>query len=451
MPLYTSVRAWATTSFLTTVACLGMRSAYAYEPGYQVTVGVQESDNVQLLPSGGSSATMPFEELDFTWHDKRPFFTADIDADLEHINYIPHLYDEQFVGNFIGSGRINLVQQLLTWNTSENFGQTRLTPLAPITPANREYINYLDTGPTLALPLLGRELQLDVTATYGRVDYQDSPFDSNRVTGGIALVHELSRLSSVSLNVTDERVYYVQDQLNPDYSSQEVFAQYTANGSRTKLGVDLGYSRTQQTGFSQGSYLARISLSRNVSAASIIGLSAGHDYSDGAGSFLEAQTVGGANLNTQSTVQTSAPFSSNYATLEWNFQYARTSWGINASYFQDRYTTEAAFNNDLEMLNGRFARQISPEIELALTEQVVRQVYDGEDGNATETNTGLQLTWHAGRHLSVMFAYYYEKSSSDIPADAYTENSLWLSVGYGRPAELPPGPPPLRLPGGFNF
>lgn len=446
MPLDTSLRAWGTSALLAAVACVGTRPVCATEPGYQITVGVAESDNIQLLPSGGSSATTPFQELDFTWHDKRPFYAADIDADLAHVNYIPHVYDQEFIGNFLGRGRLNLIPQLLTWSASENFGQTRLNPLTPITPANRENINYFSTGPKLTLGL-GPELRLDVTGEYGRVDYQQSPLDSNRLTGEVALVHEFSLLSSISVNVRDERINYTQDQFNPDYSSQEVFARFDTTGSRTKLAVDVGYSRTQESGVDDGSYLARISLSRQLSGDSTVGLTAGHDFSDGVGSFLQLQTVGGATLNTQSTVQSSAPYSSDYVTLAWNFTHARTSWGISASYFQDRYQSVGELNNDQEVIDARITRRISPVLDLALTENINRQNFSSEGVDLTEFNTGLQLTWHAGRHLSVMAAYYLGKSTGDVPSNEYTENSLWLSVGYGRPAEVPPGPPPVRLPG----
>jgi hypothetical protein len=448
MPLETPPRAWATTLLLATAACMGAGSVHATEPGYQITVGVAETDNVQLLPSGGSTDTTPFQELEFTWHDKRPLFSADIDADLEHVTYIPHYYDDEVIGNFLGQGLFNLLPQLLTWNIADNFGQGRLNPLAPITPANRENINYFSTGPKLSLPL-GPELRLDVTGQYGRVDYQDSPLDSNRLTGRVALVHEFSLLSSIALDVVDERIDYEQDEFDSDYSSQELFVRYSTAGSRTKLSLDLGYSRIQESGANNGSYLARLSLSRELSAASTIGLSAGHNYSDGAGSFLQIQGLGGATLNTQSVVQSEAPFSSDYATLGWNFKYARTQWGINALYYQDRYQTDAELNNDLGTISARISRELSPVLEVALSEYVTRQSFASYGVNATETNTGLQLTWHAGRNLSVMFAYYLAKSTADISTDSYTENGLWLSVGYGRPAEVPPGPPPVKLPGSF--
>jgi hypothetical protein len=447
MPLESPLRAWATSVLFATAASMGSGLVYATEPGYQITVGVAVTDNVQLLPSGGSTDTTPFQEAEFTWHDKRPLFSADIDADLEHVDYIPHYYNDEVIGNFIGQGRLNLIQQVLTWSIADNFGQGRLNSLAPITPANRENINYFSTGPKLSLPL-GPELRLDVTGQYGRVDYQQSPLNSNRATGRVALVHEFSLLSNIGLDVVDERVDY-EDQVGADYSSQEVFVRYNTAGSRTKVGVDLGYSRIQETGDNNGSYLARLSVSRELSAASIIGLSAGHNYSDGSSSFLQVQSVGGATLNTQSVVQSDAPFSSDYATLGWNFLYARTTWGINATYYQDRYQTDSELNNDLGTIQARISRQISPQLEVALSENVTRQSFASFGANATETNTGLQLTWHAGRSLSVMFAYFYAQSTADIAADSYAENGLWLSVGYGRPAEVPPGPPPVRLPGNF--
>jgi hypothetical protein len=450
MPLDTPTRAWARTTLLAAVACIGTRSAFATEPGYEVTVGIEETDNVQRLPSGGSTATQPFEEVEFVWHDKRPLYAADIDANLANVTYIPRVYGDEVIGNFLGHGVLNLVPQLLTWNITDNFGQGVLNPLAPVTPGNRENINYFTTGPKLSVPL-GQELKLDVTGQYGRVDYEDSPYDSNLVTGGIALVHEFSVLSKVSINVVDERTYYVQSQYNPDVTDQEVYLHYNTTGSRTRFAVDLGYDRTEEAGEStQGSFLARVSLSRKLSGDSIVGLSAGHEYSDGTQNFLRAQTLGGATLNTQSIVESNAPFSTDYGTLSWNFQRARTSWGIGADYFKDTYQTDSALNNDTEMVDAHFERQMTPLLTLELTEYLVRQNFPGEGGSITQSNSGLQLKWHAGRNFSVIVAYFLAKGTGDFLGDKYTANSLWLSVGYGRPAEVPPGPPPVQLLGGFG-
>ena len=448
MPLDKPLRVGATIALMTAGSLLGPNLVHAGAPGYEIQLGVAESDNIQRLPSGARDETIGYEELGFTWHEKRPSLDADIDADISHLSYLQHTYDDEVIGNFIGQARVNLVPQLLTWETFDNFGQNRLNPLSPITPGNRENVNYFGTGPELSLPL-GRETRLDLTGQYGRVDYQKSPLNSTRLTGGVGLVHELSPLSSISLNVREDRINFANDQLNHDYDRQEAFARFDTNGSRTKIGFDLGYSRLDLLGAHQGSVLARLDVSRRVSASSTVGLAIGHDYSDGADAFRLVQSLGGATLNTQSTVQSGAPLISNYATLLWNFQHVRTTLSLSASYFHDRYQTAPGFDNDRDVLNATLARQITPSLQLALTEYALRQQFISADVSATETNTGLQLNWHAGRSLTVLAAYYLAKSSSDIPASVYTENRVWIGIGYGRAAEVPPGPAPLKLPGRY--
>jgi hypothetical protein len=66
-------------------------------PGYEITVGVGESDNIQRTPSAAQNETIGTAGLAFTRHDKR----------------------------------------------------RRLDALAAITPANRENVNYVSTGPDL--------------------------------------------------------------------------------------------------------------------------------------------------------------------------------------------------------------------------------------------------------------------------------------------------------------
>ncbi len=429
--------------------CMGSPLAQAEAPGYQIQLGVVESDNIQRLPSGGNDETIATQELDFTWHDKRPWLDADINADVSHLDYFPHIYSDEFVGNLIGQARLNLVPEVFSWEFSDNFGQAPLNPLAPITPDNLQNINYFTTGPQLTLPL-GRTTELDVTATYGRVAYQQDPLDSTRYTGAVGLLHEMSPVSSISITARDERVDFQNAQLNPDYDLQEAFARFDTKGSRTELGVDLGYSRTQMPGSHDGTPLVRLDLSRRVSASSTLGLALGHVYSDGADAFRLVQGLGGANLNTQPIVQSNAAFVDTFATLAWNFKHARTTLQASASYFRDRYQTDATLNNDREVLDLTAGRQTTPTVQLALTEHLVRWQFNNgfnvEGGNATESDTGLELTWHVGNHLSVFMAYYLSKGSSDVPTFNYTENRVWLALGWGRAAQVPPGPPPVRLP-----
>jgi hypothetical protein len=448
MPLGGPLRAGATLAVLAAAACMSPRWAQAADPGYQIQVGVEESDNIQRLPSGGTDETMAFQEVNFDWHEKRPLFDADIDADLSHLTYLQNAYGDQVLGNFIGTSKINIVPELFSWSFADNFGQTPLYPLAPITPANQENINYFSTGPQLTLPL-APELQLDVSGQYGRVNYLEEalPLDSNRLSGSVALVHELSPNTNISINAKDERTDFQDDQLNPDFQRQEAFVRFDTKGSRTQIAIDVGYGLLEFPGVHDGSFVARLDVTRRVSPNSTLGLALGHEYSDGADSFLLIQTVAGAGLNTPTAIENRAPFVIDYAVLAWNFQRERTTAEVFASYFRDDYTEASTLNNDLTLAHVRAARELSPVLQLAVTEYLDREHFTAGGDSATEADTGLQLTWRAGKSLSVIFAYYLAKGFSDLPTDRFTENRLWLSVGYGRAAEVPAGPAPLRLPG----
>lgn len=449
MPVNTPLRAVAIGLFAAT-ACISPHLTQAAAPGYEIQVGVIESDNIERLPSGGTDETVGVEELGFTWHDKRPWLVADVDADVSHLDFLQNTYGNEFIGNFLGKAQISLAPQVLSWSFADNFGQAPLDPLAPINPNNLEYINYFSTGPTLSLPL-GSTTQLHVSGQYGAVDYQHSPLDSTNVSGSVGLVHELSTNSDISINAQDERINFKNDQLNPDYDLQEAFARFTVKGSRTQLGIDLGYSRVQMPGAREGTPLVRLDLSRQVSASSTVGVALGHAYGDGADAFLLVQGVGGATLNAQPIVAAGAPFQDSYATLAWNFKHARTTLGVSASYFRDRYQNDSLLNNDRTVINLTAAREITPMVKLALTDYVVRwqfsNAFYNQGDSATESDAGLQLTWHAGNRLTVSIAYYLSKGSSDIPGFMYTENRIWLSIDYGRAAEIPPGPAAVRLPG----
>jgi len=445
MPLDTPLRLAAITLLAAVVhssPCL----AQAAVPGYEVQLGVIESDNIERLPTGGSNDTIAVEELGFNWHDKRQWLDADIDADVSHLDFFPRTYSDEVIGNVLAGVNLHLIPDLLSWNTTDNFGQAPLQPLAPITPANQENINYFGTGPTLTLPL-GATTQLAVNGVYGKVDYQVSPLDSTMLTGGLGLLHEVSSATTISLNAKEESIRFQNDQENPDYNQQEAFARFDTKGSRTELGLDLGYSRLNLTGTRYDTPLARLDVSRRVSPDSTIGLALGHDYSDGADSFRIVQGVGGATLNAQPIVAAAAPFVSNYATLAWNFKYLRTTLDLSASYFRDRYDTDATLNNQRTVVAALVSRQVSPVLQLAFTEYLVRWQFSTTDQSATESDTGLQMTWRAGSDISVFLGYFLAKGTSNIDIFKYTENRIWLSIGYGRAAAIPPGPAPLRLPG----
>jgi hypothetical protein len=432
----------ALTAFVTLMATT--RAVEASEPGYALTLGAGASDNVTRSP-GGASSTIVMEGGSFTWHDQRPRLNADIDADLQYLTYFPRDVHAEVIGNILADLRATLVPQLVYWDLSENFGQGRVDPLTPPSPLNRENINYFSTGPDVLLPLSASNL-LDISAHYGNVTYQTSPLDSTRYSGRVGFIHMMSERTSVSLNVTDERVDFKNDQLNVDYSSQDAFVRFDAHGARSTLTVDLGYDRVKNAQFPASGLLARLGFTRKLSAASTVAFSAGHEFSDAANGFVMDQTVSGANLSTQSTTQTSIPFKSDYATLGWNFLRSRTGFGVGASAYKDTYVQQGASNDTRILFNAQASRQITPTLTLLLADNFYRQNFSDLEQHASENDIQAMLSWILSRRLSVGLAVTRSERHSDIPNTDFTENRVWLTVSYGRAAQLPPGPATPRLP-----
>lgn len=433
-------------------ACLALlvatRSGFAAEPGYDVSVGVAETDNVALASTDRKSDTIVTEGVDFTWHEQRPVLNADIDADLNYLEYLNHTYGDEVLGNFIGQARVAAVPDMFFWNISDNFGQNRVNPLQATNPGNRENINYFETGPQLILPL-GATTFVQMTANYGNVKYQVSPLDNQREDAGIALLRKLSQDSVLSFNVRDDHVGYSDDEVgNVNYNRQDAFVRYDSQGARTQLGIDLGYSKLHDDIAPASNVLARFELSRKISPSSTVVISFGHEYSDSSDTFRLAQTLGGAtNVNTQSAVQTGTPFTTNHAQLAWNFQRNRTGFSLSLEGFKDSYQQPSTLNDDRLQAQVGVSRHLAPDLQLSLNEFYFHEHFFDIAGSASEITSEAQLTWQAGRHLAVVAEYEHSSRHGDIENTDYTENRAWVRVSWGRPAQVSPGPARPPLPG----
>jgi hypothetical protein len=424
----------------------------AAQPGYEVTVGVGEADNVFLAPSNRTSDTIFLQGVEFSWHDKQSRLTADVDADLNYLEFVNHSFNNQLVGNFLGGARFALVPDLLYWDLGDNFGQGRVNPFEQITPANQENINYASTGPELILPLGGSETLLDVQARYGRVSYQVSPLDSTRTSGQVGLLRMLSANSNVSINVRDEHVVYSNDVVNQDYSRQDAFLRFDAKGVRTTVDIEVGASKLRDPVAPSTGVMASVEASRKISPSSTLAASYSHQYSDAANSFVLGQTLSGAYQVTPQTVtQQGAPFKSDMGNLAWNFQKERTGLGLGVTYYKDVYqpalATQRVFssNDNRTELDGHVSRQLTPTLQVTLFDHFTRENFTGTLGSFTENEADLRLAWRPARRITVTFDYSHDTRTSNLPGTNYVDNRLWFTIGYGRQAQLPPGPvtPPL--------
>jgi hypothetical protein len=329
----------------------------------------------------------------------------------------------------------------------DDFGQAALDPYTPVTPTNLENVNYVSTGPDLALHF-GANSYVNATARYAHVQYATSPFNSNRVLGSLAWGLHLSARSSVSLNGNTERVMFENTVLNTDYDRSSGFGRYEVHGARTDFSADLGATVIRRNGTSTTGGLAKVEVSRKLSTAARLTVSVGRELTDASTSFSNLQSGAIGVVGTAPAAQTSNNYTSNYATAGWRYQRYRTTVSLSGRWEKDLYNGDSLLDYTRSGAEFRVERQLTR----ALTADVLGRYYKidyfhglvaSQNGNSSydDESVSVGLTWRHGRGLEVRLR---GEHSARITTGiyGYRENRAILTVGYrpsSRPSESDPG------------
>ncbi|MEY4760426.1 MAG: hypothetical protein RLZZ200_282, partial [Pseudomonadota bacterium] len=237
-------------------------SAVAADVQLSTDIGVGTSDNILRTATDKRSETIEQVGLQFSVQNQTRRFDADVRGDLAFLNYDKNSFSSELVGNAGAAFKLDLVEDRLSWSLDDVFGQTRRDPFAVVTPLNRENVNYFSTGPNARIHL-GSADRLLASARYGKVSYETSLYDTDRLSMQAGYQHDLSPVSQLGVNISHERVD-PQDSgsLFQSYARQEAFARYTLGGSRTKASLDVGASRVDRSGLADDGAVVRLELSR---------------------------------------------------------------------------------------------------------------------------------------------------------------------------------------------
>jgi hypothetical protein len=251
---------------------------------YGFDVGMGATDNISLVPTNKITQTIAIAELDFALKQQSPRLQTTLTGDFSYLYFLQHAYPGLLVGRFDGLVDLALVPERLTWTLQDDFGQGLLSPYAVPVPTNLENIDYLVTGPNLKLRL-GSSGFLDLSAHYARAQYETSPFDSNRILGSLELGLQLSPRSSVALDALIEHVLFTDTELNTDFVRSSLYAHYSLQGARTELIGILGATEVTQGGGSTSSPLIQLAVTRILSPAAELTVTAGRELTDASSSF----------------------------------------------------------------------------------------------------------------------------------------------------------------------
>lgn len=414
---------------------------YAANYEYQLTAGAGHSDNIRRTATNEVDENVARAGLQFSADQRTSRLDADVIGNVAYYDYLDNTYDAELLGNFIGNARVALVQDRVEWLFTDNFGQVLTDPFSPETAENRENINYFTTGPDVTFAL-GSQTRLRLGGRYALTTYERTPFDSDSVLGDVGLERLLSSASSIALHARMQQIDYDDAELNADYDQSEVSMSYQAEGARTFLALEAGYSQIERdsTDGTDGDLLLRLDVSRRLSASMTGSLTAAREFSSAGAAFASAQSSGGGiGLGAQPGRQTVDPFTNDYATLGWAFDRNRTSLSLSATHSAHTYEDNPVLDQTLVTFAGGARRELSTATSLLLDVLYMSGTFEEPGRDYKELGAGVTFTWRLSRRLSLSFAYDFWDRDSDVLGGDYSENRYWVQIGFqrGEPRDQP--------------
>lgn len=428
----TLLRAVAWSSLSLMVHGVLAQRARAAEFDYDASVGAGHSDNISRTPINEQDEDLANARVRFSAAQNSSRLQADAIGDVAYTDYLDDTYDSEVLGSLAANARFAFVPQRFEWSASDNYGQVLSDPFAPATPDNRENINHFSTGPDLTFAF-GSQMRLRLGGRYTLTTYEDSPLDSDTVSGDLALIRQLSSSSTVSLNVRSQQIKYDEPGLDADYDQNDAFLRYEATGGRTQLGVDAGYSEIKpDNASSDDGMVLRLNLVRQLSASMRANFSVGREFANSGATFARMQAGNGVGLEPTPGQQTALAFTSEYVTLGWSFTRQRTAVSITASRFDQTYQDADALSQTFTTANLQASRQLSQRTSVVVNGLFARGDFEQDDADYDDLTARASFVWRLSRAVSLSATYSHIKRDSDNPAAEFAENQVWLSIGYGR-------------------
>jgi hypothetical protein len=403
------------------------------EFSYSLSAGLSYSDNVERQGDTEESETTAEAGLQMSLFNDDGRMHSDVGADLQFRHYTDDTSDDELVGGLDGLVTFWFAPERFGWVLQNSYGQSLIDARDVDVAGNRQSVNYFSTGPDIVFQL-GDLTQLHLQGRWSDVYYEESIEDNTRITSNLALVRQLTDTSSVSLNGEHSRIEFDQSPPNSDYDLHSVYLGYDARGARTTLQLQAGYSALHDYGDSSDGPLLSLAITRKVGARSTLTLDAGTGQTDTAEAFRRDYSIGGFESGTSDAVVSQDPFQSDYASLGWQIEGARTGLSITADWRREDHETDPTLDRDGVGAGMAVTRQVGPRTSARLSGSWNRQDFDTSGTDFDEWSAGLGVSWQFARGVSLTLDAFHFRGTGDTSAGAgqrdYDENRYTLRIGY---------------------
>jgi hypothetical protein len=406
-------------------------TAQAQEAGIQIEAGLGYSDNITRVERGEIDETLALVGVAFDKVRDEGRLTWSAIGDVEYVSYLDNTYDDDFYGRADLAAAYAFVPETFSWVVQDSWGQIRQNYLERPTPANQENVNYFSTGPDLRLRF-GQRTFLDTGARYALASYDRTSRDYSSLGGWATLGRQLGEQSDIGLRAAGYWIEYDNPGFGADYDIQEFVLTYNATGARTRLAAQAGYTVLNYRDDTSDGPLFRISVDRDVGAASRLTLRLGQEYTDPARRFQNGGVApeGPGSGIPDNTLGVGDPFRNRYADLRWSTGKARTVFSVGMRYSQEDYQTRSDLDRDTTSIYADVLRRVTERFQVRFGARLESEKFDNSsfDDDRLRLVAGVSLDLTARTYLT--FDWEYFDGDSNSQTRNYTENRVWLRAGY---------------------
>jgi len=409
-------------------------SAGAVDLGVELEAGIGYTDNItrasDTLVEPVLDDTVYQAGLTVTLEHETARAQVDLRGSLFYHDYQDAPYDSETLPALDMSALFRVTDQSLSWFLNGNVGQQTIDPFQPVTPDNREDFAYFTTGPSLFVPL-GPRFSLRADLSYSEIKYEEQPLDNSRTGAQLSFARQINPTRALSLNLRAERTDFDLDALLAPIDRYDAFFQFSTEGSRNEITVDLGWSISERSSVRSEEPLVNVEWLRQLSPATSLDISVGSRVSDAAESFRGNQRDSINIGDVQNQQGVTDPFREDYAGLAVTYAATRTTLTLGSRWVDENYVnSQSVRDRNLLLLSAHFSRQLGPSWDFGLHASSSTNDYEALGREDEDFNIGTSLTWSGSRTIEIELSLDRVDRESTEAADEFTENRAYLAFRY---------------------
>ncbi len=389
----------------------------------------QRTDNVFRTEGAGVSDTRT--AVGFAADIRRDGRMLDygLRADVDWEHFTGGSYRDSVVGVVDVGADWGTRADLFQWTLRDTFTQSRLDPVANVTPDNLENVNLFSTGPGFNVQL-GDSGVLRVQGLYSKASYEESNLGSDSLLASVGIERVLSSRAAVGAYAVTSRTEFDEAPAARDFDVNEYFVRYEADGRRTRINADAGYATLKErAGRSSGSPLLRASIQRRTAGSTLYAraeqrFASSAQLAQGIGSNASAGGFG-------SPLSEAGALESRAVALGVLRERPRTSISLEGGWRQEKYEVDRSLDRSLLSIQARLTRRLRSTTSLTISAGFESEdARDASAGKADYTTFAAELEQRVGRKLRLFLGVDSRSRSGGIAANRYSESSVGLRVVY---------------------